>query len=237
MDIHKPHAPHSWGEFAREIATIVTGILIALGLEQGVTWLHERSTAGQARTAIRQELTMDMSVLRYRALQDHCVAARLSAIEVLVAGSADGHLQPAPLWIGRPPTAPMLTQRWQAALSSGRASLLTREEQESFGFLYALIERFREEDLREQTLWADLRTLEGWRGWFGETARFNMLRTIREARFLAWDSNYTADVAAAKTSEAGLKPVSAKSPASVCLPLDTPRATAVRLIGDPHGQP
>ena len=34
MDIHKPHAPHSWGEFAREIATIVTGILIALALEQ-----------------------------------------------------------------------------------------------------------------------------------------------------------------------------------------------------------
>jgi len=25
MDIHKPHAPHSLGEFAREIATIVTG--------------------------------------------------------------------------------------------------------------------------------------------------------------------------------------------------------------------
>ena len=34
MDIHKPHAPHSLGELAREIATIVTGILIALALEQ-----------------------------------------------------------------------------------------------------------------------------------------------------------------------------------------------------------
>ena len=32
MDIHRPHAAHSWREFAIEIGTIVLGILIALGL-------------------------------------------------------------------------------------------------------------------------------------------------------------------------------------------------------------
>ena len=54
--IHKPHPPHSLGEFAREIATIVTGILIALALEQGIAWLHDRHLADEARTARDAEM-------------------------------------------------------------------------------------------------------------------------------------------------------------------------------------
>ncbi len=40
MEIHKPKAVHRWREFLIEIGTITFGILIALGLEQGIEALH-----------------------------------------------------------------------------------------------------------------------------------------------------------------------------------------------------
>ena len=51
MDIHKPHAAKSWREFAVEIGTIVVGILIALGLEQVIESIHDRTIADEAREA------------------------------------------------------------------------------------------------------------------------------------------------------------------------------------------
>lgn len=42
MDVHKPKPWHNWREFLAEIATIVIGVLIALGAEQAVEWLHWR---------------------------------------------------------------------------------------------------------------------------------------------------------------------------------------------------
>ena len=44
MDIHRPKAAHSIREFLIEIGTIICGILIALGLEQGIEWLHWNHT-------------------------------------------------------------------------------------------------------------------------------------------------------------------------------------------------
>jgi hypothetical protein len=43
LDVHPPeHAAHTWRDFFIHIATIVLGLLIAIGLEQSVEWLHER---------------------------------------------------------------------------------------------------------------------------------------------------------------------------------------------------
>jgi hypothetical protein len=47
LDVHPPHhSPNTWRDFFIHIATIVIGLLIAIGLEQTVEWLahrHERS--------------------------------------------------------------------------------------------------------------------------------------------------------------------------------------------------
>ena len=41
IDIHPAeHAAHSWREFLVHIATIVLGIIIAIGLEQAVELVH-----------------------------------------------------------------------------------------------------------------------------------------------------------------------------------------------------
>ena len=56
MDIHPPHAIHSWKDFGIQLVTITAGILIALSLE-GVreTW-RDRALVREARANIRREI-------------------------------------------------------------------------------------------------------------------------------------------------------------------------------------
>ena len=57
MEVHAPHHPlNSWRDFFVHIATIVVGLLIAIGLEQTVEWFHHRHVVHVARENIRQEL-------------------------------------------------------------------------------------------------------------------------------------------------------------------------------------
>ena len=56
LDVHPPpHAAHGWRDFFVHIATIVIGLLIALGLEQSAEGIHHRSQVREAREAIAQE--------------------------------------------------------------------------------------------------------------------------------------------------------------------------------------
>jgi hypothetical protein len=56
LDVHPPHeAAHTWKDFFIHIATIVIGLLIAVGLEQTVEWLHRKHELREARLALEQE--------------------------------------------------------------------------------------------------------------------------------------------------------------------------------------
>jgi hypothetical protein len=57
MEVHAPeHAIHTWRDFFVHIATITIGLLIAIGLEPSVEWLHHRHLVHQARESIRGEI-------------------------------------------------------------------------------------------------------------------------------------------------------------------------------------
>jgi hypothetical protein len=56
MDVHKPKPWHGAREFAKQIGTILIGVLLALGAEQGVEWLHRQHELAETRKALRLEL-------------------------------------------------------------------------------------------------------------------------------------------------------------------------------------
>lgn len=57
LDVHPPHhAVHAWRDFFIHIATIVVGLLIAVGLEQSVEWLHHKHLVREARENIHLEM-------------------------------------------------------------------------------------------------------------------------------------------------------------------------------------
>src|SRR5450631_4652760 len=56
LDIHPAQrSANSWKEFFVHIATIVLGLLIAVGLEQTVEYFHHRHLASEGREQLRVE--------------------------------------------------------------------------------------------------------------------------------------------------------------------------------------
>jgi len=74
LDIHPAHhAATTWRDFFIHIATIVLGLLIAIGLEQTVEYFHHRHQVAETREALNKELeqnqkTMASSVAEFRRL-------------------------------------------------------------------------------------------------------------------------------------------------------------------------
>jgi hypothetical protein len=56
VEIHPPHAVHSWRDFGLQLVTITTGILIALSLEGIRESFHNRALVREARENIRREI-------------------------------------------------------------------------------------------------------------------------------------------------------------------------------------
>lgn len=57
MEVHAPeHAIHTWRDFLIHIVTITIGLLIAIGLEQTVEYLHHRHLVKEAREKIHGEI-------------------------------------------------------------------------------------------------------------------------------------------------------------------------------------
>jgi hypothetical protein len=64
LDVHPPHeAVHTWKDFFIHIATIVVGLLIAVGLEQSVEWLHQRHEIREVRDRIHDESEVNRRIL------------------------------------------------------------------------------------------------------------------------------------------------------------------------------
>ena len=65
LDVHPPHeATHTWKDFFIHIATIVIGLLIAVGLEQVVEVIHHRHQAEQIREALQRESQENSEIAR-----------------------------------------------------------------------------------------------------------------------------------------------------------------------------
>jgi hypothetical protein len=56
IDIHAPHeSTHTWTDFFIHIATIAVGLLLAIGLEQTVEYVHHRHQVSETRDALHVE--------------------------------------------------------------------------------------------------------------------------------------------------------------------------------------
>jgi hypothetical protein len=84
MHFHLPKPLHGWREFAGEVGIIVIGVLIALGAEQAVSSLHDRSEARHAEENVVSEVEQDLDIFRRRAAIKPCIDRRLDEIEQLI---------------------------------------------------------------------------------------------------------------------------------------------------------
>ncbi len=65
LDVHPPHnSAHTWPDFFIHIATIVIGLLIAIGLEQSVELIHHRHQRHQLEQALEAESHRNLGLLQ-----------------------------------------------------------------------------------------------------------------------------------------------------------------------------
>ncbi|HEY5086469.1 MAG TPA: hypothetical protein VII66_03835 [Gemmatimonadaceae bacterium] len=238
MEIHKPHPIHSWRELLKEVGIIVLGVLIALGAEQSVAALRERHVADEARRNVLAEVQFNLGFIRDRVRNEPCIDRRIDELAALLGSARDGALDPAPTWIGRPSIDPVLSERWQSATASGRSSLFDPAEQSNFDVMYTLLDRIFAHETHEQMVWTQLRTLETWAGPLGPAARLAFAEALQEARYEAWDLKLDAAFALGTGEALGIElPKANNLTTSICLPLNTTRADALRRLGTPWGEP
>jgi hypothetical protein len=185
LDIHKPKAVHTVREFLTEIGTIVTGILIALALEQGLENLHERRIKNEAREAVREEASRNLFWADVRRRAEPCVRQRLHEVQDLLDRAERREPFPVAQHVAMPTYSKITTQVWDANAQAGRTSLFGSEEQGNYGNFYFTTDDFKVDQASEQAAWAKLGALRG-RTQLTPTSIDTFRLALAEARYYNW---------------------------------------------------
>jgi hypothetical protein len=129
LDVHPPHAPtHTWRDFLTHIATIVCGLLIAVGLEQSVEAIHHAHQRRELREALHRDTEINTTWAKENVdhldLLRHWAIDRLGELERAgPTGILKMHRMPQNIiWVPN-------TGVWLSAKQNGEVSLLTASEQ------------------------------------------------------------------------------------------------------------
>jgi hypothetical protein len=147
LDIHPAHhAATTWRDFLIHLATIVLGLLIAIGLEQTAEYFHHLHQRHQLEADLRAEglnnQATQPAVFRYLELEESLALDHLAAVNAM----RDGHLKtmPAmpPTYAARSAEVSRLTYNtpdravWRAAQQSQVLALLPPLEGERYETIY-----------------------------------------------------------------------------------------------------
>jgi hypothetical protein len=137
LDIHVPeHATRTWREFFIHIATIVIGLLIAIGLEQAVEYVHHRHQLYEARAALRTELEVNTRLLDKTlvATQTAQAAMRHNAALLLAVTPQDSTPTSALHYTWDIPYP--RSNAWQDAKASGAVDFMAPGERAAADYIY-----------------------------------------------------------------------------------------------------
>ena len=167
LDVHPPHEPtHTWKDFFIHIATIVVGLLIAIGLEQMVERIHEHYELRETREALADERVANRELMA-RDQQEWLEVYRelRSNLEVLTylrshPGTKQADLPAALDWM----QGPFLSQHavWDAAEQNGVVHHMPLDEANRY------------QDLYDQLRGIGVQSLNTWDA-INDAARYNLL--------------------------------------------------------------
>lgn len=134
MEVHPPDHPIlTWRQFFVHMATIVLGLLIAIGLEQSVEWMHHRHQRHQLEDDMRDEAENNIRVIDedYALLTKEMDDLRTMRKAVREAGVVDGYVTvAAPRGTDVSQVDEMTSPSrgtWAVAKTAGYVALLSKE--------------------------------------------------------------------------------------------------------------
>ena len=225
MHFHLPRPVHGWRAFVGEVGIIVLGVLIALGAEQVVEWVHWRNEVADARLALNREAAYDLGAVEKRQQEAPCIDRRLGEIRVLLTGSSSGlHSGPrSPL--GQPQLWRPRTDVWQAAMAGQVAEHMPLAPRLGYAGLYGAFQWYAQKAEDETDAWSVLGELDDPGGLGPED-----VASVRQARSRAQVAADKMNAYLARIIAAGAKlgiepaavdetPLTVKSLNTLCRPL------------------
>lgn len=226
MHLHVPKPIHGWKQFFNEVAVIAVGIAIALGGEEIVSHWNEERSASKAFEAIKDEIGINLGRMQARALTADCIDRRLDEVAAYIE-RPEGRKRPS--WVGRPQIWAMQSSAVSAARSYGSLTVLPREEQMAISTIYGTMDQFADVEKDEQWSWAELRSITEDRD-LTDSDKASLRQAIQRARYAAWLLRTTAQQAIDEAKAIHVTPdVNSDGSRSVCVPMTTPYAEAIRL--------
>ena len=230
MHVHVPKPLHGWREFLHEVAIIVLGVLVALGLEQVVTSSHDRASAAETRASIRSEIAQSLQRILRRQRTEACLLRRLREIAVFLDATSQGQHPTRPTWIGAPYAPLAGDTAFKSAQSAGKFFLLPQSEQERIDVFYVDGTDFNEQNTREWYDWAQLRSLTSPGTQLTESEVTRLRQALQDARGADWLIREDISEFIRRAKQEGItahdRPIAAEQLAPACLPIDMPYARA-----------
>ena len=172
LDVHPPHhATHSWRDFFIHIATIVVGLLIAIGLEQTVETLHRLHERHVLEGELRVECETDnanaeIDIAEYDARMTWLLGLKQDIDTMLVTGGKANlpyrqFHSPPHLHDSGSGLLLIVSNVWETAKSDGRLALLPDGAKATYGVFYRHIDQYSAGNLtdvelaRQQQAFAD----------------------------------------------------------------------------------
>ena len=151
LDVHPPHhAATTWRDFLVHIATIVIGLLIAIGLEQTVEFFHHRHQVAETRQALRDESEQNTAnfARESREFRRHTVQLQTNLAVLLFLqqhpGAQAAQLPGIVNWHSNFYVALSHTA-WKTAQQSNVTTLMPQSEVRATDRLYDMLDNLREE--------------------------------------------------------------------------------------------
>lgn len=155
MRMRFPRPLKGWRVFAGEVATIVLGVLLALGAQEVVQGLHWRSEVKQTRSALDAELARDLGAFNQRYDNRQCIADRVAEIRRWSDSLAAGTLLPLKGTIEEPPYFAVRTAAWE--VTDGEiASRIPVQAKLNYAGLYDSFRKYDQIKDDESNAWATL---------------------------------------------------------------------------------
>jgi hypothetical protein len=145
LDVHAPHESIStWKGFILHIATIVIGLLIAVGLEQTVEFIHHRHRVAEAREALRLERLSNTHRFALATREFYRISPNLQN-NIAVFRYLQLHPgAPSSAWPAQLDWSMVMAEfsdaAWKSVQSSGVLEFMERNEVSQYGDLYARLQ-------------------------------------------------------------------------------------------------
>jgi hypothetical protein len=203
---HKPKPVHGWGEFLKEYAIIVLGVLTALTAEQIAEHFRWDSAVASGRDALHREAAFDSGYMRDRLLIAPCVDRDIESMSAMIeAASLTGAL-PKTGEIFTDPTRRIETSEWETERESQSLTHFPREERARLERLYAQIAENKGWDDQELDAWTRLAVLRNGPKRLGEADIAQLRVAVETARRLEYLVTLNAQRILQWSSDLGIKP-------------------------------